>query len=153
MATGIVVRFDGERGYGFIEPDDGGEDVFLHASVLDDGVKPLMRIGKRVQFQTVGGERGPKAFDVRVLDTPAAPRGASAGLTAAPHAAPAQVPAPGAVPSPRPAAEARVPTAREFTAEITERLLEHVPSLNGEQIVAIRTALVAFAGERGWIEE
>jgi cold shock CspA family protein len=157
MATGIVVRFDGDRGYGFIEPDDGGEDVFLHASVLDDDVKSLMRIGKRVQFDAVGGERGRKAFDVRVLDIPLpAPRTVPADPPAAAPLVPAQAPAAKQAPQPEPEpAEdtCDVLTAREFTNEITERLLETVPSLTGEQIVAIRNTFVALADEHGWIEE
>lgn len=71
--TGKLVRFDDVRGYGFVAPDTGGEDLFLHVNDLQFD-KRLLQIGKRVQFVTEEGERGLKASRVRILDDgPASP--------------------------------------------------------------------------------
>lgn len=69
MATGRVVQFDDQRGYGFIEPDDGGEDVFMHASVLDCPGDALVR-GVRVGYQMVQTDRGRRAASVSILGGP-----------------------------------------------------------------------------------
>jgi cold shock protein len=65
--TGRVVRFDEERGFGFISPDGGGEDVFVHVNGLTGG-KQTLSVGTRVTYDVVAGERGLKACDVRVID-------------------------------------------------------------------------------------
>ena len=54
MAEGVVKFFNLEKNFGFIVPDDGGADVFVHANEVDG---PRLRFGDRVQFQvaTVGG--------------------------------------------------------------------------------------------------
>src|SRR5689334_7019273 len=66
VVTGKVLRFDETQGYGFIAPDDGGDDVFDHANDLLDS-KPLFRSGQRVKFKLGYGERGPKASDVQIV--------------------------------------------------------------------------------------
>ncbi|WP_143665283.1 cold-shock protein, partial [Streptomyces cacaoi] len=65
MAAGRVVRFDGARGYGFIAPEHGGEDVFLHANDL---LVPesLVHAGVAVEFEIEDGDRGLKASSVRL---------------------------------------------------------------------------------------
>jgi CspA family cold shock protein len=65
MATGKVKRFDANRGFGFIVPDGGGEDVFVHHSELQ-GVKSLSE-GQRVEYEVVQGPKGPKASGVRLV--------------------------------------------------------------------------------------
>jgi cold shock protein len=76
MLTGRVVRFDEMRGYGFIAPDKGGEDVFVHANVLGDD-KYIFCAGLPVEFEVTEGERGLKAHSVRIctaaVQAPAAP--------------------------------------------------------------------------------
>jgi CspA family cold shock protein len=67
MITGKVVRFDEVRGYGFIAPDGGGEDVFVHANVLGDD-KYVIGPGLRVEFEATDGDRGPKAYAVHLLN-------------------------------------------------------------------------------------
>jgi len=64
MATGRVKWFDDRKGYGFIEQEDGGQDVFVHFSALQgDGYKTLDE-GQQVQFDIVTGEKGPQAANV-----------------------------------------------------------------------------------------
>src|SRR5438309_11734857 len=75
MLTGKVVRFDDMRGYGFIAPDKGGEDVFMHANALVDD-KLLFVPGLPVEFEATEGDRGLKAYAVHVrrdLAEPVAP--------------------------------------------------------------------------------
>ena len=65
MPTGKVKWFDTERGFGFIASDEGDE-VFLHASALPDGVAP--KPGAKVEFGVADGRRGPQALSVVLLD-------------------------------------------------------------------------------------
>lgn len=65
--TGGVRWFSHEKGYGFIEPDDGSEDVFVrHSSLEGDGFRSL-DAGQRVAFRRTSDGRGPRATTVRVL--------------------------------------------------------------------------------------
>ncbi|AKH83037.1 cold-shock protein [Streptomyces sp. CNQ-509] len=66
MPTGKVKWFNSEKGFGFLSRDDGG-DVFVHSSVLPDGVETL-RPGQRVEFGVVAGQRGDQALSVTLLD-------------------------------------------------------------------------------------
>ncbi len=64
MVTGTVKWFDERKGYGFIEQDAGGEDVFVHFSAIQgDGYKSLTE-GQSVQFDVVQGQKGPQAANV-----------------------------------------------------------------------------------------
>jgi len=68
--TGIIKFFNTEKGYGFIRPDDGGRDVFVHVSaVTRSGVGPLIE-GQRVSFEVEPDKRGkgPKAIDLQLVD-------------------------------------------------------------------------------------
>ncbi|MCA0378392.1 MAG: cold shock domain-containing protein [Actinobacteria bacterium] len=69
MPTGKVRFYDEEKGFGFIQGDDG-EQVFLHASVLPEGTEVTQ--GTRLEYGVADGRRGPQALSVRVLDTPRA---------------------------------------------------------------------------------
>ena len=67
MATGVVKWFSDEKGFGFITPDDGGKDAFVHFSAIaGDGFRTLAE-GTKVEYELGQGAKGPQATDVRVL--------------------------------------------------------------------------------------
>ncbi|MEV1045747.1 cold shock domain-containing protein [Streptomyces sp. NPDC049916] len=147
MVVGRVVRFDSARGYGFIAPESGGDDVFLHVNdmrVSEHYVRP----GVMVEFEIEDGERGPKASAVRL----------------APGTEGVRI-APGAEEGPRTVAGAEsgqsvayddslcdVLSAGEFSREVTEVLLSSAPSLTGQQILLVREGLARFAKNHGWTD-
>jgi CspA family cold shock protein len=64
MATGTVKWFDDAKGYGFITPEDGGKDFFVHHSnVSGEGFKSLAE-GAKVEFEPAEGRKGPEATNV-----------------------------------------------------------------------------------------
>ncbi len=64
---GTVKWFNGEKGFGFIAPEDGSKDVFVHySSIQVDGYRTLKE-DQKVEFTIVQGEKGPQAQDVKVI--------------------------------------------------------------------------------------
>jgi cold shock protein len=61
MATGKVKFFNTLKGYGFIAPDDGGADVFVHISAVQQSGLPELREGQAVEFQIEAGKNGKTA--------------------------------------------------------------------------------------------
>ncbi|MEU2670468.1 cold shock domain-containing protein [Streptomyces sp. NPDC007164] len=140
MVSGRVVRFDGTRGYGFIAPDHGGEDVFLH---VNDMLIPesYVHTGTAVEFEIEDGDRGLKASSVRLAEGP--------------DGKPLTPPRPVAVSAsgvPDDDALCDVLSAAEYTRDVTDVLLESAPSLTGAQILQIRRGLLQFAKNHGWTE-
>jgi len=67
MATGTVKWFNDSKGYGFISPDEGTKDVFVHFSAITgEGFKTLAE-GARVQFEEKQGQKGPEAANVSLV--------------------------------------------------------------------------------------
>ncbi|HEY7142668.1 MAG TPA: cold shock domain-containing protein [Streptosporangiaceae bacterium] len=144
MPTGKVLQFDPARGYGFVAADDGGEDIFLHASVYDGDPSDLVP-GVSLEFQVMAGDRGRKAFGVRFAEpgSPASP----------PSALPQPAsPQPQVFSGPDEEQMCDVLSQAEFGAELTELLLNTIPALNGPQILELRQNLTEFAKKRGWVD-
>jgi CspA family cold shock protein len=137
VVAGKVVRFDEFRGYGFVAPNTGGEDVFLHVNDLQFD-KRLLGAGALVEFDVEEGDRGLKASHVRMIS--------KGGDRVAP--------------SPRPESRAAadddglcdVLSVKEFLEEVTETLLDAAPTITGEQIVHIRQRMAQLAHTHGWVE-
>jgi cold shock protein len=67
MATGVVKWFSDEKGFGFITPDDGGRDAFVHFSAIEgDGFRTLTE-GAKVEYELGEGPKGPQATNVRTI--------------------------------------------------------------------------------------
>jgi len=67
MAEGTVKWFNSEKGFGFLAPDGGGADVFVHYSAIQaDGYRSLDE-GQRVEFEIAQGAKGPQADAVRPM--------------------------------------------------------------------------------------
>ena len=140
MTTGKIVQFSPNRGYGFIAPDDGGEEVFVHANDLN-GHADVIRTGTSVEFGVMTGNRGLRAYDVRVV-------GRSAGIES-------QRPE---YPQPERGAARDEDTdtwvlGTAGTREITDVLVGASPNVTAAEIVTIRDRLVGFARRRGWLED
>jgi CspA family cold shock protein len=94
----------------------------------------------RVEYETAKGERGLKVSMVRILDAPAQPR-------VRPQADPASSAA-----KSEDDGMCDVLSPREFVAEVTDLLIQHVPTLTGAQIALVRQHLVELAQSHGWVE-
>jgi CspA family cold shock protein len=132
--TGRVVRFDAIRGYGFIAPDSGGDDVFLHANDLEFE-KALAKPGTKVSFELEDGPRGKFATSVQlsVVDATAhAVDHRDSGLASDEYY--------------------DVLSVGQFKGLVTEILLEIRPAITGEQIQQARALFETFARKHGWVE-
>ncbi len=63
--TGTVKFFNAGKGFGFITPDDGSKDIFVHATDLNGG---QLNDGDKVEFEVVSGQKGPQASNVKVTN-------------------------------------------------------------------------------------
>ncbi|MFI8932354.1 cold-shock protein [Streptomyces sp. NPDC053474] len=135
LTVGKVLRFDEVRGYGFIAPDTGDEDVFMHANDLV-GEKYLYQEGSVVEFFMERGDKGPKASNIRLVHQSTSHQLPRGGLAARPAAA---------------TGDGEVSPAEEFTQELTEALLDSVGSLTGDQIKRVRACVLELAQDHGWV--
>jgi cold shock protein len=156
MAVGKVVKFDQARGFGFIAPTGGGEDVFLHVNDLlmsESEVRP----GVTVEFDVDDGGRGLKGSNIRLVNgAPGVP-----AVDPQPRAIPGPL-APGSLASGSLAPSLVAATAKdndlcdvltpgEFSSQITELLLTGIPTLTGGQVLEARRLLLSFSEARGWV--
>jgi CspA family cold shock protein len=70
MATGIVKFFNQSKGFGFVTPDEGGPDVFVHITAVQEAGLPGLDDGQKVSFETEPDKRGkgPKAVNLQLTD-------------------------------------------------------------------------------------
>jgi CspA family cold shock protein len=67
MAQGTVKWFNGEKGFGFITPDEGGSDLFVHFSNIAGAGYKSLNEGDRVSFEVQEGRKGPEAASVQIV--------------------------------------------------------------------------------------
>ena len=67
MSTGTVKWFNDAKGFGFITPDDGGKDLFVHFSAIQAGGYKNLNENDKVEYEVAQGPKGPNAANVRVL--------------------------------------------------------------------------------------
>ncbi|VVE71302.1 cold-shock protein [Pandoraea captiosa] len=67
MASGTVKWFNQEKGFGFITPDDGSADVFVHYSAIQSVGVRILEEGQKVEFEKMEGPKGAQAENVRPL--------------------------------------------------------------------------------------
>jgi CspA family cold shock protein len=65
MATGTVKWFNDSKGYGFITPDDGGEDLFAHFSAINMPGFKTLKEGQKVSFEITQGQKGKQAANIQ----------------------------------------------------------------------------------------
>ncbi|WP_435372395.1 cold-shock protein [Streptomyces ficellus] len=133
---GKILRFDEVRGYGFIVPREGGEDVFMHANDLVDD-KYLYQAGREVEFYLERGDKGPKASEIRLVHPPAR------------RPSPSSDPVLGDDPDDD---ALDVLSTAEFRAELTEALIDADATLTTAQLKRVRTRVTDLARTHGWVE-
>lgn len=70
MATGVVKWFNDSKGFGFITPDDGGEDLFAHFSAINMGGFKSLKEGQKVSFEITDGKKGKQASNIQSAEQP-----------------------------------------------------------------------------------
>lgn len=131
MTLGKVLKFDEVRGYGFVAPESGGADVFMHANDLV-GDKHLFTAGSLVQFEIEKGDRGDKASSVQLVQQASSSSDESLVTLNSPYSPDTQG---RRVISHEPQS---VAPASQLAGDITELLLEASPSMTAAQILQVR---------------
>ncbi|WP_336320294.1 cold shock domain-containing protein [Streptomyces lavendofoliae] len=138
LMMGKILRFDEVRGYGFIVPREGGEDVFMHANDLVDD-KYLYQAGREVEFYLEMGDKGPKASEIRLVHQPARRPAPDTALAPRDHGDPDDD-------------TLDVLSTAEFQAELTEVLIDADGTLTTAQLKRVRTRVAELARSHGWVE-
>ncbi len=91
MATGTVKWFSDAKGFGFIEPEGGGDDIFVHFSAIQMSGFKTLRPGTRVSYELTDGPKGKQALNIQSDEQGPRPRRTPYGLThrnqaSSPHA-------------------------------------------------------------------
>jgi CspA family cold shock protein len=68
MATGTVKWFNDSKGFGFVTPDAGGEDLFAHFSAIQSSGFKTLKEGQKVSFEVTQGPKGQQASNIRSAD-------------------------------------------------------------------------------------
>lgn len=68
MATGIVKWFNDEKGFGFISPDDGGDDLFAHFSAINTAGFKSLKEGQKISFEVAQGPKGRQASNIQLVN-------------------------------------------------------------------------------------
>lgn len=66
MATGTVKWFNETKGFGFVTPDNGGEDLFVHFSAINSNGYKTLQEGQRVSFEVTQGKKGKQASNIQM---------------------------------------------------------------------------------------
>ena len=67
MATGIVKWFNDAKGFGFVAPDDGGADLFIHFSAINMGGFKSLKEGQKISFEVAQGPKGKQASNIQAI--------------------------------------------------------------------------------------
>jgi CspA family cold shock protein len=67
MSEGTVKWFNADKGYGFVSPEGGGEDLFVHFSAIQGSGYKTLEEGQRVSYTVTQGQKGPQASEVNVI--------------------------------------------------------------------------------------
>ena len=67
MSTGIVKWFNESKGFGFVTPDNGGEDLFAHFSAINMNGYKTLREGQKVSFEITQGQKGKQASNIQSI--------------------------------------------------------------------------------------
>ena len=68
MATGSVKWFNDSKGFGFITPDNGGEDLFAHFSAIQSAGFKTLKENQRVSFEVATGPKGKQAANIQIIE-------------------------------------------------------------------------------------
>ncbi|GAB17330.1 hypothetical protein GOEFS_027_00060 [Gordonia effusa NBRC 100432] len=157
--SGKVVHYDSNRGFGFLAPETGGADVFLHINDIDID-ENLLKPGAVVDFDVEDTDRGSKAVNVSVTEE--APAGSDDSASERAHRREShdrggrdhghgRDRGDRGDRGRRPRGGAGALDAASFTEEITELLLDSSDDLTAGQIIEIRQRITDFAVGRGWV--
>jgi cold shock CspA family protein len=154
--SGTVVHYDPNRGFGFLAPESGGADVFVHINDLDVD-ETALKPGARVEFEIEDTDRGSKAVNVSVTGAAPASSGGGRDRRDDHRERPQRDRNDRGDHRDRPRRPARTsdgPTdANGLSEELTELLLDASGTLTASQIVAIRRRVIDFAVARGWVTD